>query len=127
MGVDSMESQVFDPKALSLSPVDLIPPDGDDDEEEADARWARYGEIAAELDRDELIDVIVEELQANPELLYQLEDCCTNPYSEPERPHAHVGEMATLGLAVLKVIIKAVDDAVGIRQAVEALHAGGED
>ncbi len=76
-----MESQAFDPKAFSLSPVDLIPPDDDDDQiDEADTRWAHYCEIARELDRDELMDVIIEELKATPELLYQLEDCCTNPY-----------------------------------------------
>jgi hypothetical protein len=126
MGVDPMDAQVFDPKAFSVSAVDVIPPD-DDEVEAVDTRWARYGEIARELDRDELLDVIVEELKANPELLYQLEDCCTNPYREPERPNAHVGEMAKLGLAVLKVMINAVDHAVGIRQAVEELHAGGED
>jgi hypothetical protein len=123
-----MALQEFSPNAFSLSPVDLIPPDADHDEDgdELDTRCTRYCEIARELDRDELIDVIVDELKANPEVLYQLEDCCTNPYQEPERPRAHVGEMAKLGLAVLQVIIGAVDNAVGIRQAVEELHAGGE-
>ncbi len=119
-----MQSQVFDPKAFSISPVDLIPPDADDDQgDEADSRWARYCEIARELDRDELMEVIIDELKANPELLYQLEDCCTNPYPEPDRPKAHAGEVMKLGMAVLKTIVAAVDNAVGIRQAVEALHA----
>ena len=71
--------------------------------------------------------MIVEELKANPELLYQIEDCCTDPYREPERPNAHVDEMAKLGLAVLKVIIGAVDNAVGIGRAVEELYDGMED
>jgi hypothetical protein len=113
MGVDSMESQAFDPKAYSVSAVDLIPPDDDDDTEEVDLRWARYCKIARELDRDDLLEVIAEELKANPELLEQLDDCCSNPYPEPERPKAHVGEMAKLGLAVLQVIIGAVDNEEG--------------
>jgi hypothetical protein len=112
------------PKDYSLSPVDLI--DDDDTVDELDIRWARYCEIARDLDRDELMEVIVDELKANPELLYQLEDCCTSPYREPERPRAHVGEMAKLGLAILQVIIGAVDNAVGIQQTVEELHAGVE-
>jgi hypothetical protein len=77
MGVELMESQAFLPAQYSRSPVDLIPDDDDDQIDEADARWARYCEIARDLDRDELIEVIVDELKANPELLYQLEDCCT--------------------------------------------------
>jgi hypothetical protein len=127
MGESLMESQVFLPAQSSISPMELIPDADDDDHvDEVDTRWARYCEIAQALDRDELLDVIVDELKANPEVLYQLEDCCTNPYQEPERPRAHVGEMAKLGLAVLQVIIGAVDHAVGIRQAVEELHAGVE-
>jgi hypothetical protein len=120
-------SQEFLPAAYSVSPVDLIPPDDNAEIDEVDVRWARYCQTAATLDRDELMDMIVEELKANPELLYQIEDCCTNPYPESERPKAHVGEMAKLGLAVLQVIISAVDNAVGIRQAVEDLHAVVEE
>ncbi len=119
-----MKNQAFSPKDFSVRPVDLIPPDDDGDQgEEADSRWARYCAIARELDRDELMEVIVDELKTNPELLYQLEDCCTNPYEEPERPKAHAGEVMKLGIAVLRTIVAAVDNAVGIRQAVEALHA----
>jgi hypothetical protein len=114
------------PKDYSLSPVDLIDDDDDSELDELDSRWSRFCQIARDLDRDELMDVIVDELRTNTELLYQLEDCCTSPYREPERPRAHVGEMAKLGLAVLQVIIGAVDNAVGIRQAVEELHAGVE-
>ncbi len=116
------------PKDFSLSPTDLIDPDVDDaDGDEVDTRWQRYCEIAKTLDRDELLEVIAEELKANPELLYQLDDCCTNPYTEPDRPKAHAGEVMKLGLAVLKTIVASVDNAVGIRQAVEELHARVED
>jgi hypothetical protein len=118
----TMESQAFLPAQYSLSPVDLMS-DDDDAGAEVDLRWARYCAIARELDRDELLEIIADELKANPELLYQLEDCCTNPYPEPERPRAHVGEMAKLGTAILQVIVSAVDNAVDIRQAVEELHA----
>jgi hypothetical protein len=114
------------PKDYSLTPTDLIDDDDDLEVDETDTRWMRYCEITRDLDRDELLEVIVDELKANPELLYQLDDCCTSPYREIERPRAHVGEMAKLGLAVLQVIISVVDNAVGIRQAVEELHAGVE-
>jgi hypothetical protein len=120
--------QEVSPKDFSLSPVDLIPDDDDDaaDAVEVDLRWSRYCAIARELDRDDLLEVIAEELKANPEILYQVEDCCISPYQEPARPKAHAAEMAKLGLAVLQVIIGAVDNAVGIRQAVEELHAAVE-
>jgi hypothetical protein len=116
------------PKDFSLSPVDLIEPDADEDadSDEVDTRWQRYGEISRSLDRDELLEVIADELKADEELLYQLEDVCLNPYREPDRPKAHTGEVMKLGLAVLKIMIGAVDNAVGIRQAVEELHAAVE-
>jgi hypothetical protein len=113
----------FIPRNFSLSAVDLIDDDDTDEADEVDTRWARYCEIARELDRDELMETILEELQENPELLSHLDDACLSPYEEPERPRADVGEMAKLGLAVLQVIISAVDNAVGMRQAVEELRA----
>lgn len=118
----------FIPREYSLSPLDQI--DGDTDDlvgSEATVRWARYCALARTLDRDELLDTVLEELKESPELLSHLDDACLSPYPEPERPRAHVGEMATLGLAVLQTIVTAIDNAVGIRMAVEALHAGGED
>jgi hypothetical protein len=62
MGESMMESQVFSPAQYSLSPVDLIPPD-DDNDEEVDVRWLHYCEVAATLDREAIIDVVLDELR----------------------------------------------------------------
>ena len=87
----------------------------------------RYCAIARELNRDELLDTILEELKEHPELLSHIDDACLSPYEELQRPRAHVGERAKLGLAVLQTIVTEIDNAVGLRMATEELHTGMED
>ena len=56
-----MESQVFDPKAYALRPMDLIPDDDfDDDEPELDTRWVHYCEVSAGLDTEDLMVTVGE-------------------------------------------------------------------
>ena len=121
MGVGSMESQVFDAKAYSVSPVDLIPPDEDDDEPDVDVRWLHYCEIAASLDREAIIDVVLDELRESSALLDMVEDACHNPH-EPGRPKTSLHELLALGKAALLLIARAVDDQVSLRMAVEVRH-----
>jgi hypothetical protein len=114
-----MESQVFSPAVYSLSPVDLIPPDDDDDDdEEVDVRWLHYCEVAATLDREAIIDVVLDELRESSALLDMVEDACHNPH-EPGRPKTSLHELLALGKAALLLIARAVDDQVSLRMAVE--------
>ena len=115
-----MESQVFDAKAYSLSPVDLIPQD-ENDGEEVDVRWLHYCEIAASLDREAIIDVVLDELRESSALLDMVEDACHNPH-EPGRPKTSLHELLALGKAALLLIARAVDDQVSLRMAVEVRH-----
>jgi hypothetical protein len=115
-----MESSTFIPRNFSLSPVDLIPPD-DDDEPDVDVRWLHYCEVAASLDREAIIDVVLDELRESPALLDMVEDACHNPH-EPGRPKTSLHELLALGKAALLLIARAVDDQVSLRMAVEEVH-----
>jgi len=121
MGVGLMEAQVFDQKAYSLSAVDLIPPDEDDDEPDVDVRWLHYCEVAASLDREAIINVVLDELRESSALLDMVEDACHNPH-EPGRPKTSLHELLALGKAALLPIARAVDDQVSLRMAVEGRH-----
>ena len=113
-----MESQVFDPKAYSLSPVDLIPPDDDDDADE-DYRWLEYCRCAATLDRSRILEVVLSDLDADNSPLYEfIDDAIANPH-EPGRAKANITSLARLGQSLLHLIAKAVDDQVNLRMAVE--------
>jgi hypothetical protein len=115
-----MESSTFIPRNFSLSPVDLIPPD-DDDEPDVDVRWLHYCEVAASLDREAIIDVVLDELRESSALLDMVEDACHNPH-EPGRPKTSLHELLALGKAALLLIARAVDDQVSLRMAVEEVH-----
>jgi hypothetical protein len=112
------ESQVFSPAQYALSPVDLIPPSDDDDAEDVDVRWLHYCEVAATLDREAIVDVVLDELRESSALLDMVEDACHNPH-EPGRPKTSVHELLALGKAALLLIARAVDDQVSLRMAVE--------
>jgi hypothetical protein len=119
-----MESQVFDPRAYAVSPIDLIPPDAaddDEDEDEVDLRWVRYCEVASSLDREAIVDVVLDELRESSVLLDMIEDACHNPH-EPSRPKTSLHELVALGKAVLILIARAVDDQASVRMALEEVH-----
>jgi hypothetical protein len=121
MGVDPMESQVFSPKAYSLPEEVLIPEADDCDEPDVDVRWLRYCEVAASLDREAIIDVVLDELRESSALLDMVEDACHNPH-EPGRPKTSLSDLLALGKAALLLIARAVDDQVSLRMAVEVRH-----
>jgi hypothetical protein len=116
-----MASQQFLPAQYALSPIDLIPPDDDDDDEEVDVRWLHYCEVAASLDREAIIDVVLDELRESSALLDLVEDACHHPH-EPGRPKTSLHELLALGKAALLLIARAVDDQVSLRMAVEEVH-----
>jgi hypothetical protein len=84
-----MESQVFDPKAYSLSPLDLIPPD-DLEDEDADVRWLEYCRCAATVDRTHILECVLSDLDCDESPLYEfIDDAIANPH-EPGRPKANI-------------------------------------
>jgi hypothetical protein len=118
MGVEQMDSQVFSPARYSLSPVDLIPEDDADEAEDVDVWWLHYCEVAAILDRDAILDVVLDELRESSALLDMVEDACHNLH-EPGRPKTSLHELLALGKAALLLVARAVDDQVSLRMAVE--------
>ena len=109
--------QEFLPRAYSL-PEEALIPDADDDEPDVDVRWLHYCEVAASLDREAIVDVVLDELRESPALLDMVEDACHNPH-EPGRPKTSLYELLALGKAALLLIARAVDDQVSLRMAVE--------
>jgi hypothetical protein len=116
-----MEAQQFLPAQYSLSSVDLIPPNEDFDEPDVDVRWVHYCEVAASLDREAIIDVVLDELRESSALLDMVEDACHHPH-EPGRPKTSLNDLVALGKAALLLIARAVDDQVSVRMALEEVH-----
>ena len=117
------ESQVFDPKADSLSPVDMIPPDDFEDKDDADVRWLEYCRMASTVPRDEVLAVVLDELNSLVSPLFDLiDDALATPHPEPDRPRTNVTDLIKLGQAILGLVAKAVEDAVGLRMAVQVHH-----
>jgi hypothetical protein len=118
-----MESQAFVPAAYSLRPIDLIPPDDFEDEDDVDVRWLEYCRMAASVPRDEVLAVVLDELNSPVSPVFDLiDDALATPHPEPDRPRTHVMELIKLGQAVLNMVAKAVDDAVGLPMIVQAHH-----
>jgi hypothetical protein len=112
-----MESQVFDPKAYSLSPVDLLPPD--DFEDDDNIQWREYCRMASTLDRARILEVVLSDLDADDSPLYEfIDDAIANPH-EPGRPKESITTLAQLGQSLLNLIAKAVDDQVNLRMVVQ--------
>ena len=113
-----MESQAFLPAAYSLRPQDLLPPD-DVEDDAAAIHWLEYCRIASTLDRTDLLQVVLSELDAEDSPLYAFIDSALDCPHEPGRPKESVTVLAGVGKAILNLVAKAVDDAVGLRMAVE--------
>jgi hypothetical protein len=113
--------QEFSPRAYSLPEEALIPDADDVDEPDVDVRWLHYCEIAATLDREAIIDVVLDELRESSVLLDLVEDACHQPH-EPGRPKTSLNDLLALGKAALLLIARAVDDQVSLRLAVEVRH-----
>ena len=114
-----MESQAFDPKAYSLSPVDLIPPDDCEDEDD-NQLWREYCRVASTLDRTHILDVVLSDLDAEDSPLFPFIDVTIeHSYEVGVQPKNNVLELAKLGQRLLHLIAKAVDDQVNLRMAVQ--------
>jgi hypothetical protein len=111
-----METQAFLPVECSLRPVDLLPPD--DFEDDDNIQWREYCRMASTLDRTHILEVVLSDLDAEDSPLYEfIDDAIANPH-EPGRPKANITDLARLGQSLLNLIAKAVDDNVNLRMAV---------
>ena len=113
-----MQAQEFSPRAYSVPEEALIPDADGFDEPDVDVRWVHYCEVAATLDQEAIVDVVLDELCESSALLDMVEDACHNPH-EPGRPKASLHELLALGKAALLLIARAVGDQVSLRMAVE--------
>lgn len=116
MGVFQMESQVFDIKSYSLSPVDLIEPDADEDPEnsETTANLARYARLGRLVDPEDIIEVVLSRLREAPALYAMVEDSLVDPHEDPATPRMHVADIIKMGQAVLDAVAVAVDEQISL-------------
>jgi hypothetical protein len=114
-----VESQVFDPKAFSLSPIDLIPPDDDVAEDvEADARQARYARLGRLVDVEDILEMVCCRLKDSAQLRYLVEDAIAAPH-DPDRPRIHVNDALKMAQDVLVEVVTAVDEQISVLDVVE--------
>jgi hypothetical protein len=114
-----MSEQQFLPATYSLSAIDMLPDESDECEPDEDLRWLDYCATAAKVDRQHILECVLSDLDAEDSPLYEfIDDAIDNPH-EPGRPKANITDLARLGQTLLNLIAKSVDDAVGLRMAVE--------
>jgi hypothetical protein len=112
-----MESQSFSAKDFSLHPIEVIP--ADDFEDDDNIQWREYCRIASTLDRARILEVVLSDLDADDSPLYEfIDDAIATPH-EPGRPKESITKLARLGQSLLSLIAKAVDDQVNLRMGVE--------
>jgi hypothetical protein len=88
-----------------------------DDEPDEDTRWLDYCEVASTLERTDILQTVLSDLDAEDSPLYDfIDDAITNPH-EPGRAKANITDLARLGQTLLNLIAKAVDDQVNLRMA----------
>jgi hypothetical protein len=113
-----MESQAFSFKDYSINPVDLIPDDDYNDQQ--DDRWLEYCRIAATVDRQHVLECVLSDLDTDDSPLYELiDDAIDSPHTPGETPRQNLTTLAKLGQAILNRIANAVDAHVTRLMAVE--------
>jgi hypothetical protein len=113
-----MESQQFSPAAYSPDPTYYVP---DDDFADADVQWMDYCAEAAKLDRADVLQVVLSDLDADDSPLYELIDSAMATPHEPGRARESITVLAKVGQAILNMVAKAVDDQVSMRMAVQEM------
>jgi hypothetical protein len=111
----------FIPREFSLSPVDLIDPDLDDDEplSEADARELHYRQFARAIDREDLKQIIPARLAESTALDTAIEDALETPIGH-DRIDVHVNDRLRLANSIFAEIRDAADELI-------ELYAAGEE
>jgi hypothetical protein len=118
MGESLMESQAFLPARYSLSPVDLIPEDDDDQVGEVDARHLRYARLGQLVDVEDIAEMVCARLKDSAQLRYLIEDAIADPH-DPERPHVHINDALKMAQDVLVEVVTAVDEQISVLDVVE--------
>jgi hypothetical protein len=91
----------------------------DDFEDDDNIQWQEYCRMASTLDRARILEVVLSDLDADDSPLYEFIDSALHEPHEPGRPKESITKLAQLGQSLLSLIARAVDDAVGLRMAVE--------
>jgi hypothetical protein len=113
-----MSTDTFSFNDYSLSPVDLIPPDDIDDDDQ-DIAWREYCRVASTVDRARILEIVLSDLDADDSPLYEfIDDAIAHPH-EPGRAKESVSKLAQLGQSLLNLIARAVDAQINLRMAVE--------
>jgi len=74
--------------------------------------------VAATLNRQHILDVVLSGLDADDSPLFELIDDALQYPHEPGRPKANLMDLARVGKAMLHLVAQAIDEAVSMRQAV---------
>jgi len=115
MELTMSNAQAFSFRDYSLSPADLIPDDVDDDD--PDYRWLEYCRAASTLDRNDILSIVLEELDAEDSQIFDMIDSALKDPHEPGRPRESVTVLAGIGKAIMQLVARVVDDQVSMRQA----------
>jgi hypothetical protein len=115
-----METQAFLPAECALRPVDLIPADAFEDEDD-NIQWQEYCRTASTLDRARILEVVLSDLDGDDSPLYEFIDSALHEPHEPGRPKESITKLAWLGQSLLNLIAKAVDDRVNLQMAVQEM------
>ena len=113
-----MESQVFLPAQYSLSPVDLIPEDDDDEVAEVDERQLRYVRLGKLVDVEDIVEMVCARLKESLELRHLVERAIADPH-DLERPHVHINDALRMAQDVLVEVVTAVDEQISLLDVVE--------
>ena len=113
-----MSEQYLSFRDASLSTMDLILDDTDDDEEtlEANSRLTRYVRLGRMVDRDDIAILVGERFSASPELMGLIDDCLSDP-PDPTRVRIHPAMAMRVALAVLREAADAIDDQIAMMDA----------
>lgn len=109
----------FIPRHFSLSPIDLIDPELDEDlPTEADARAVRYAQLGRQVDLDDVAELVLSRLKDSTAFLAFLEDLRDYPI-DPDRPRVHPMEALRLAEAIAVIGDTAWDECTSVLDVVE--------
>jgi hypothetical protein len=100
----------------SLSAIDLLPPDVDDEDAELEASQVRYTELARLVDTEDLMAMVGDALSTSDVLRGLIEDVKASPFGPDERKRLHVSDCLKLGEVMAQLIDQALDSLVSMME-----------